>query len=143
MPKRKNERKNKSQGQKADPSVSDCGQAESELNPIGLLLKMAVDENVETRDGQEMQVDNAREAGDTLLLTRSELERYAEYKRQWQEALARPQESLDALALRERQIIEAAKNHDWEALDRLQKEVEDDLLRLQYVYASMGLDTES
>ncbi len=109
-------------------------------HPADLLLKLATDDNVETEDGTEVKVDDARASNENALLTKNELQIYDDYKKQWTQALARPQESLAVLAQRESQIIEAAANHDWEALDRLQKEIESDLLRMQYVYQAMGLD---
>lgn len=109
-------------------------------HPADLLLKLATDDNVETSDGLEVKVDDARASNENALLTKNEMQIYDDYKKQWTQALERPQESLAVLAQREKQIIEAANNHDWEALDRLQKEIEADLLRMQYVYQSMGFD---
>lgn len=111
--------------------------AEAQQMPLGLLIALATDDNVETNDGLEVKVNDVRNASDNALLTKSEMEKYDEYKRQWAATLERPQESLDALAIREKQIIEAAQNHDWEALDRLKKQVDEDIERMRYIF--MGL----
>jgi len=114
--------------------------AASDDHPINLLLELATDDNVETDEGHEVKVDNVREAGGNSLLTKSELQKYDDYKRQWAASLARPQESLDNLTRREQQIIEAAANHDWEALDRLRQEVDDDLEKMKFIYSSIASD---
>ncbi len=123
-----------------ESSVQDSASSEWD-DPADLLLKLATDDRVETANGVEFTVEDARAANDTALLTKSELQRYDDYKKQWTEALERPQESLEVLALREKQIIDAARDHDWETLDRLQKEIEADLLKIQHVFRSMGMDS--
>lgn len=114
-----------------------------EHNPIGLLLALATDDNVETSEGIEVKVANARDSTDNALLTKSELQKYEEYKKQWAASLSKPQESLDALARREQQIIEAARSHDWEMLDRLKKEVDADLEKMQFIYSNIARDMNS
>jgi hypothetical protein len=124
---------------KADETTAAQDEAQANLftdtgsHPINMLLDLATDDNVETHEGTEVKVDNVREAAGNALLTKTELQKYDDYKKQWASALERPQESLDNLARRERQIIEAAANHDWEALDRLKKEVDADIERMQYI----------
>ncbi len=122
----------------ADKAALRAAQQDTGSHPISVLLELAADDNVETTDGTEFKVDNVREAAGNALLTKTELQKYDEYKKQWASALERPQESLDNLARRERQIIEAASNHDWEALDRLRKEVDADLERMQYIMRGYG-----
>lgn len=111
--------------------------AEARQMPLGLLIALATDDNVETNDGVEVKVDDVRSQNDNALLTKSELQKYDEYKRQWAATLAKPQESLDALAQREKQIIEAAQNHDWDALDKLKKQVDEDIEKMRFIF--MGL----
>lgn len=109
-------------------------------HPINLLLELATDDNVETHEGVELKVADVRGSTDKALLTKTELQKYDEYKREWQAALERPQESLDALALREKQIIEAAANHDWETLDKLRSEVAADLEKMQFIFSNIVSD---
>jgi hypothetical protein len=108
--------------------------AEARQMPLNLLIALATDDNVENSDGLEVKVDDVRNSSDNALLTKSELQKYDEYKRQWAANLERPQESLDALALREKQIIEAAQNHDWDALDKLKKQVDEDIEKMRYIF---------
>lgn len=141
MPKRKSDRSG--DARKINPpkkSKKDVDAVVGMEHPADLLLKLATDDNVETKDGFEVKVDDARTSSENALLTKNELQIYDDYKKEWTQALSRPQETLEVLAQREQQIIEAAANHDWEALDRLQKEIESDLMRMQYVYQKMGLD---
>ena len=105
--------------------------------PLGLLISLATDDNVETNDGVEVKVDDVRSQNDNALLTKSELQKYDEYKRQWAASLAKPQESLDALAQREKQIIEAAQNHDWDALDKLKKQVDEDIEKMRFIFLGL------
>lgn len=111
--------------------------AEAQQMPLNLLIALATDDNVETSDGVEVKVDDVRNSTDNALLTKSELQKYDEYKRQWAATLARPQESLDALALREKQIIEAAQNHDWDALDKLKKQVDEDIEKMRFIFLGL------
>jgi hypothetical protein len=106
-------------------------------DPLNLLIALATDDNVETDDGLEVKVDDVRNANDNALLTKNELQKYDDYKRQWAASLARPQESLNALALREKQIIEAAQNHDWDALDQLKKQVDADIEKMKYIFSNL------
>jgi hypothetical protein len=126
--------------QAAEERASADALSTGEHHPIKVLLDLATDDNVENQDGVEHKVDNVRAASGNALLTKSELQKYDDYKKQWAAALARPQESLEALARREQQIIEAAANHDWEALDRLKKEVDADVERMKYIFASIATD---
>ncbi len=111
--------------------------AEARQMPLGLLISLATDDNVETNDGVEVKVDDVRSQNDNALLTKSELQKYDEYKRQWAASLAKPQESLDALAQREKQIIEAAQNHDWDALDKLKKQVDEDIEKMRFIFLGL------
>ncbi|MBX9671458.1 MAG: hypothetical protein K2X93_27965 [Candidatus Obscuribacterales bacterium] len=141
MPKRKSDRSG--DARKINPPKKSKRYVDAAVgmeHPADLLLKLATDDNVETKDGFEVKVDDARTSSENALLTKNELQIYDDYKKEWTQALSRPQETLEVLARREQQIIEAAANHDWEALDSLQKEIESDLMRMQYVYQKMGLD---
>jgi hypothetical protein len=130
----------KTSANSACQQAGDNLRAEVEDHPINLLLELATDDNVETHDGTELKVENVREAAGNALLTKTELQKYDEYKKQWASALERPQQSLDALAQREKQIIEAAANHDWEALDKLRSEVARDLERMQFIFSNIVTD---
>jgi hypothetical protein len=120
--------------------TADNLRADANGHPINFLLELATDDNVETHEGVELKVEDVRGSTDNALLTKTELQKYDEYKREWQAALERPQESLDALALRERQIIEAAANHDWETLDKLRSEVAADLEKMQFIFSNIVSD---
>lgn len=120
-------------------SATESLRADADDHPIKLLLNLATDDNVEN-EGVELKVENVREAAGTALLTRTELQKYDDYKKQWAATLERPQESLEALAQREQQIIEAAANHDWETLDRLRGEVAADLERMQFIFSNIISD---
>ncbi|MBX9668814.1 MAG: hypothetical protein K2X93_14400 [Candidatus Obscuribacterales bacterium] len=122
---------------KTRPDNTGKQQRKVEQNPLNLLLAMATDDNVETGEGQEVKVDDARSAPDKVLLTKSEMTKYEEYKRQWSNMLKHPQEAFDALERRERQIIQAAKTHDWDALDKLKVEVDSDLERMTYIFGGL------
>ncbi len=111
--------------------------SKAEQNPLNLLLSMATDDNVENDQGQEIKVQNARSSPDKVLLTRSEMQKYEEYKQQWSNMLKQPQEAFDALERRERQIIQAAKTHDWDTLDKLKIEVDQDLERMTYIFGGL------
>lgn len=130
-----NDKTSATQKAAADNLLSDASE-----HPINLLLELATDDNVETHEGLELKVNDVRGSTDKALLTKTELQKYDDYKREWQAALDRPQESLDALALREKQIIEAAANHDWETLDKLRGEVAADLEKMQFIFSSIVSD---
>jgi len=119
--------------------LAESQQKPMEQDPLNLLISLATDDNVETTDGLEVTVDNARDNTDTALLTKSEMQKYDDYKRQWAASVQRPQESLDALAAREKQIIEAAANHDWDALDKLKKQVDEDIERMKFIFSNFSV----
>jgi len=129
---------NKASG--ARNEAADNLRADANGHPINLLLELATDDNVETDEGVELKINDVRGSTDNSLLTKTELQKYDDYKREWQAALERPQESLDALALREKQIIEAAANHDWETLDKLRSEVAADLEKMQFIFSNIVSD---
>ncbi|MBX3075236.1 hypothetical protein KF728_23775 [Candidatus Obscuribacterales bacterium] len=120
--------------------AADNLRADANGHPINLLLELATDDNVETDEGVELKINDVRGSTENALLTKTELQKYDDYKREWQAALERPQESLDALALREKQIIEAAANHDWETLDKLRREVAADLEKMQFIFSNIVSD---
>lgn len=142
----KPENHNDSAGTKASKAsgakneAADNLRADANGHPINLLLELATDDNVETDEGVELKINDVRGSTDNALLTKTELQKYDDYKREWQAALERPQESLDALALREKQIIEAAANHDWETLDKLRGEVAADLEKMQFIFSNIVSD---
>lgn len=112
-------------------------------NPINLLLAMATDDNVENDEGTEVKVEDARSSPDKVLLTKNEMQKYEDYKQQWSNMLKHPQEAFDALDRRERQIIQAAKTHDWDTLDKLKIEVDSDLERMTYIFGSITSNMNS